>query len=95
MSNSCNCNTCENKEFFSAFTGEGKLKDDYMENKPSSLYEKLDTLLTRTDPRHGYDVDLEEILDGINAIDNELIALALELPTEQAEKLLAIQERLY
>jgi len=70
-------------------------KDDYMENKPPSLYEKLDDLLTRTDPRDGYDIELEEILNGINAIDNELIALALELPTEQAEKLLAIQERLY
>lgn len=70
-------------------------KDDYVEKRPPSVYKKLDALLTRTDPRDGYDVDLEEILDGINAIDNKLIALALELPTEQAEKLLAIQERLY
>ncbi|PFY86013.1 hypothetical protein [Bacillus toyonensis] len=94
MSNSCNCNTCENREFFSAFTGEGKLKDDYMKNKHPSIYEQLDEL-------HGWAVSptqrklTEEIMSAVNSIDNELIALALELPTEQAEKLLEIQERLY
>lgn len=94
MSNSCSCNTCENKEFFSAFTGEGKLKDEYMENKPPSVYEKIEELAGES--HIGRQIQLvEEILDGINSIDNELIVLALELPTEQAEKLLAIQERLY
>lgn len=95
MSNSCGCNTCENREFFSAFTGEGKLKDDYMENKPPSVYEKLQELINRTDARDGYDDDLEDIMSAVNAVDNELISLALELPTEQAEKLLDIQMRLY
>lgn len=69
-------------------------KDDYMENKPPSVYNKLEELEVSTSRTRNSEL-IEEVMSAINAIDNELIALALELPTEQAEKLLAIQERLY
>ncbi|MHA4169936.1 hypothetical protein [Bacillus cereus] len=66
-----------------------------MDNRPPSVYDKLQELYEETEPRYGYDGLIMEIADAVNAIDNELTALALELPTEQAEKLLSIQEKLY
>lgn len=69
-------------------------KDSHMENKPPSVYEKLDELNQWTMSPTQNEL-MRDIMDAVNAIDNELIALALELPTEQAEKLLNIQMRLY
>lgn len=65
-----------------------------IESKSPSAYSKLEDLYEYTRDKKT-EKAVEEILEAINAIDNELISLALELPTEQAEKLLAIQERLY
>lgn len=93
---SCQCVHCTGDNFhLEQMAEEIADKDSYMENKPPSVYDKLQELIDRTDVRDGYDEDLEVIMDAVNAIDNELISLALELPTEQAEKLLVIQERLY
>jgi len=95
---SCNCWQCSGGDYYieqMKKAEEAVSKDEYMENKPPSVYEKLEELINRTDARDGYDDDLEIIMDAVNSIDNELIALALELPTDQAEKLLSIQERLY
>lgn len=75
-------------------TEEAVSKDDYMENKPPSIYEKLNFLHSKLNSTRQMNA-VEEIMSAVSAVDNELIALALELPTEQAEKLLAIQERLY
>ncbi|PEM30178.1 hypothetical protein [Bacillus wiedmannii] len=89
----CYCERCEGAEQITAtegFTG----KDDYLEERPPSVYNKLEELEASTSRRRNSEL-IEEIMGAVNAIDNELIAFALELPTEQAEKLLAIQERLY
>ncbi|MGX5581913.1 hypothetical protein [Bacillus cereus] len=91
----CQCVHCTGDNFhLEQMAEETVSKDEYMENKPPSVYEKIEEL---TGESHmGRQIQLvEEILDGINVIDNELISLALELPTEQAEKLLDIQMRLY
>jgi hypothetical protein len=69
-------------------------KDDYMENKPPSVYEKLEELKGKLNSTLQYNL-VEDVMCAVNNIDNTLIGLALELPTEQAEKLLEIQERLY
>lgn len=93
---SCTCINCTGDNFhLEQMTEETVSKDDYMENKPPSVYDKLQELYEETEPRYGYDGLIMEIADAVDSIDSELIALALELPTEQAEKLLAIQERLY
>ncbi|WOL25731.1 hypothetical protein [Pectobacterium phage PcaP2EGY] len=76
-------------------TEEAVSKDDYMENKHPSIYDELNRLTEMQLARTPTYEALEEIMQAVNAIDNELIALALELPTEQAEKLLSIQELLY
>lgn len=69
-------------------------KDDYMENKPPSVYEKLEELKGKLNSTLQYNL-VEDVMCAVNNIDNALIGLALELPTGQAEKLLEIQERLY
>lgn len=69
-------------------------KDDYMENKPPSVYEKLEELKGKLNSTMQYNL-VEDIMCAVNNIDNALIGLALELSNEQAEKLLEIQERLY
>ncbi|QNI20406.1 hypothetical protein [Bacillus phage 1_ICo-2020] len=78
-------------------TEEAVSKDDYMESKHSSIYDKLKELADELNQERqlGHADLAGDILDAVSAVDNELIALALELPTEQAEKLLAIQVRLY
>lgn len=92
---SCQCVHCTGDSYhLEQMEYAGKLKDDYMENRPPSVYDKLEELNQWTMSPTQNEL-MREILDAVNAIDNELIALALELPTEQAEKLLAIQERLY
>lgn len=91
----CTCSYCENKEFYKAFTGEGKLKDNYMESLPSSVYERLDQLHSKL-PSTTLMNELAEIMDDVNAIDNGLIGIALEIDNkETVERLLEIQERLY
>jgi len=69
-------------------------KDTYMETKSPSVYEKLEELKGKLNSTLQYNL-VEDIMCAVNNIDNALIGLALELPTEQAEKLLEIQERLY
>lgn len=97
---SCTCINCTGDTYHieQMQAEEAISKDDYMENKPQSVHEKLYELRYSLgdEPNSSYDRKvLSDVLDAINTIDNELIALALELPTEQAEKMLAIQERLY
>ncbi|WP_154214386.1 hypothetical protein [Bacillus cereus] len=65
-----------------------------MENKPPSVYEKLEELNQWTMSPTQNEL-MGDIMEAVNAIDNELISLAVELPPEQAEKLLDIQMRLY
>ncbi|CKG64321.1 Uncharacterised protein [Streptococcus pneumoniae] len=90
---SCTCIHC-NGDSYHREQMEITSKDDYMENKSPSAYSKLEDLYEYTRDKKT-EKAVEEILEAINAIDNELISLALELPTEQAEKLLRIQEALY
>lgn len=97
---SCSCVHCQADIYHieQMQAEEAVSKDDYMENRPPSIYDKLYELRYSLgdEPNSSYDRKvLSDVLDAVNAIDNELIALALELPTEQAEKLLNIQERLY
>lgn len=97
---SCSCVYCTGDTYHieQMQAEEAVSKDDYMEDKPPSVHEKLYELRYSLgdEPNSSYDRKvLSDVLDTVNAIDNELIALALELPTEQAEKLLAIQEALY
>ncbi|WP_163258395.1 hypothetical protein [Bacillus paranthracis] len=93
---SCSCVHCQADTYHieQMQAEEAASKDDYMENKPPSIYEKLEELNQRTMSPTQNEL-MRDIMDAVNAVDNELIALALELPTEQAERLLAIQERLY
>lgn len=95
----CQCVHCTGDNFHLEQMAEGAIsKDDYMENRPPSVYDKLFGLQDglQHEPNSSQDVGtIQEIMWVIDSIDSELIALALELPTEQAEKLLAIQERLY
>lgn len=92
---SCQCVHCTGDNFhLEQMAEEVASKDDYMENKPPSVYDKLQDLESEPNPFKQANM-IEEILSAVNSIDNELIALALELPIEQAEKLLSIQERLY
>lgn len=93
---SCQCVHCTGDTYHieQMQAEEAVSKDDYMENKPPSIYNKLEELEVSTSRTRNSEL-IEEIMSAVNAVDNELIALALELPTEQAEKLLAIQERLY
>lgn len=92
---SCQCVHCTGDNFhLEQMAEEIADKDSYMENKPPSLYEKLDEAYNKMDTKEQSQM-LADLMDMVNAVDNELIALALELPTEQAEKLLSIQERLY
>lgn len=92
---SCQCINCTGDNFhLEQMAEEIADKDSYMENKPPSVYEKLNFLHGKLNSTRQMGT-VEEIMGTVNSIDNELIALALELPTEQAEKLLAIQERLY
>lgn len=90
---SCSCIHCTADDFHREQM-EIASKDDYMENKPPSVYEKLEELKGKLNSTMQYNL-VEDVMCAVNNIDNALIALALELPTEQAEKLLNIQERLY
>lgn len=90
---SCSCIHCSGDDFHREQM-EIASKDDYMENKPPSVYEKLEELKGKLNSTLQYDL-MEDIMCAVNNIDNALIGLALELHTEQAEKLLEIQERLY
>lgn len=96
---SCQCVHCTGDTYHieQMQTEEAVSKDDYMENKPPSIYDKLKELADELNQERqlGHADLAGDILDAISAVDNELIALALELPTEQAERLLAIQEALY
>lgn len=95
MSNSCNCNTCENREFFSAFTGEGKLKDDFMESRSPSIYSQLDELHRQLNNTRQMN-KLAEVLDRISALDTYLMEIALTCEDEKAtEKILEVQYSLY
>ncbi|PGL88564.1 hypothetical protein CN926_00740 [Bacillus thuringiensis] len=95
MSNSCNCNTCENKEFFSAFTGEGKLKDDFTEAQPPSIYNQLDELHGRLNSTRQMN-KLAEIMDRVSALDTYLMEIALTCEDKKTtEKILAAQYNLY
>ncbi|WP_144585513.1 hypothetical protein [Bacillus cereus] len=95
MSNSCNCNACENKEFFSAFTGEGKLKDDFMEAQPPSIYNQLDELHGRLNSTRQMN-KLAEIMDRVSALDTYLMEIALTCEDKKTtEKILAAQYNLY
>lgn len=95
MSNSCNCNTCENKEFFSAFTGEGKLKDNFMEAQPPSIYNQLDELHGRLNSTRQMN-KLAEIMDRVSALDTYLMEIALTCEDKKTtEKILAAQYNLY
>lgn len=97
---SCQCVHCTGDNFHLEQMAEEFIdeafswKEEYLDGKPPSIYEKLDELHGRLGPTEEANLT-EEIMSAISSVDNELIALALELPTEQAEKLLAIQERLY
>lgn len=101
---SCSCIHCTGddfhreqmlaSEFKTEYLGTFTDKDDYIEDKPPSVYEKLEELKDKLNSTLQYNL-VEDIMCAVNNIDNALIALALELPTEQAEKLLEIQERLY
>lgn len=93
---SCRCAHCTEDSYHieQMQAEEAVSKDDYMENKPPSVYSKLEELEVSTSRTRNSEL-IEEVMSAVNAIDNELIALALELPTEQAEKLLNIQMRLY
>lgn len=92
---SCTCINCTGDNFhLEQMAEEITDKDSYMENKPPSLYEKLDEAYNKMNTKEQAQM-LADLMDMVNAVDNELVSLALELPTEQAEKLLAIQERLY
>lgn len=92
---SCQCVHCTGDNFhLEQMTEEIADKDSYMENKHPSVYEKLNLLHGKLNSTRQMGT-VEEIMGAVNSIDNELIALALELPTEQAEKLLKIQEALY
>lgn len=92
---SCQCVHCTGDNFhLEQMAEEITDKDDYMENKPPSVYDKLNDLYMEVMDTKRSNL-IEEIQSAVNSIDNELIALALELPTEQAEKLLRIQEALY
>ncbi|MCU5407994.1 hypothetical protein OCA16_25985 [Bacillus cereus] len=90
---SCSCIHCSGDDFHREQM-EIASKDDYMENKPPSVYEKLEELKGKLNSTLQYNL-VEDVMCAVNNIDNALIGLALELPTEQAEKLLAIQERIY
>lgn len=90
---SCSCIHCSGDDFHREQM-EIASKDDYMENKPPSVYEKLEELKSKLNSTLQYNL-VEDVMCAVNNIDNALIGLALELPTEQAEKLLEIQERLY
>ncbi|PEZ63003.1 hypothetical protein CN370_08110 [Bacillus cereus] len=90
---SCSCIHCSGDDFHREQM-EIASKDDYMENKPPSVYEKLEELKGKLNSTLQYNL-VEDVMCAVNNIDNTLIGLALELPTEQAEKLLEIQERLY
>ncbi len=90
---SCSCIHCSGDDFHREQM-EIASKDDYMENKPPSVYEKLEELKGKLNSTLRYNL-VEDVMCAVNNIDNALIGLALELPTEQAEKLLNIQERLY
>lgn len=95
MSNSCNCNTCENREFFSAFTGEGKLKDDFMENRSPSIYSQLDELHRQLNSTRQMN-KLAEVMDRINALDTYLMEIALTCEDKKTtEKILEAQYILY
>ena len=90
---SCSCIHCSGDDFHREQM-EIASKDDYVENKPPSVYEKLEELKDKFNSTMQYNL-VEDVMCAVNNIDNALIGLALELPTEQAEKLLEIQERLY
>ncbi|EOQ00993.1 hypothetical protein IKC_06191 [Bacillus cereus VD184] len=92
---SCTCINCTGDNFHLEQMAEEIIsKDDYMENKPPSVYEKLEELNQWTMSPTQNEL-MGDIMEAVNAIDNELISLAVELPPEQAEKLLDIQMRLY
>lgn len=90
---SCTCIHCEGDSYHREQM-EITSKDDYMENRPPSVYEKLEELNQWTMSPTQNEL-IGDIMEAVNAIDNELISLAVELSPEQAEKLLSIQERLY
>lgn len=90
---SCSCIHCSGDDFHQEQMDIDS-KDDYMENKPPSVYEKLEELKGKLNSTLQYNL-VEDIMCAVNNIDNALIGLALELSNEQAEKLLEIQERLY
>ncbi|KAB2380222.1 hypothetical protein [Bacillus toyonensis] len=95
MSNSCNCNTCENREFFSAFTGEGKLKDDYMEERSPSIYSQLDELHGKLNSTLQRNL-VEEIMTAVDALDTYLVEIAVSCEDHKAtEKIIEAQYRLY
>lgn len=95
MSNSCGCNTCENREFFSVFTGEGKLKDNFMEAQPPSIYNQLDELHGRLNSTRQMN-KLTEIMDRVSVLDTYLMEIALTCEDKKAtEKILAAQYNLY
>lgn len=95
MSSSCNCSTCENKEFFSAFTGEGKLKDDFMESRPPSIYDQLEELHSRLSSTRQKN-KLAEIMDRVSALDTCLVGIALTCEDKKTtEKILEAQYILY
>ncbi|PFK68290.1 hypothetical protein [Bacillus cereus] len=97
---SCSCIHCSGDNFHleqminEYIDQEFTSKDDYMENKPPSVYEKLEELKGKLNSTLQYNL-VEDVMCAVNNIDNALIGMALELPNEQAEKLLEIQERLY
>lgn len=95
MSNSCSCNTCENREFFSAFTGEGKLKDDYMERRAPSIYSQLDELHGKLNSTRQMN-KIAEIMDRVSALDTYLMEIAITCEDKKTtEKILEVQYNLY
>lgn len=71
-------------------------KDDYMESKNPSVYEKLYELRGKLNSTRQVNA-VDEIMDAVNAIHNELlvIAMRLDLKSTTVDDILELQERLY
>lgn len=91
---SCSCIHCTGDDFHREQM-EVASKDDYMEERPPSVYNQLQELHSKLNSTRQMN-KLAEVLDRINALDTYLMEIALTCEDEKAtEKILEVQYSLY
>lgn len=93
---SCSCIHCSGDDFHrEQMTQEFAGKDDYIEERPPSVYSQLQELHSKLNSTRQMN-KLAEVMDRISALDTYLMEIALTCEDEKTtEKILEVQYSLY